>query len=117
MDRMLSVETMMKGEMPRPRQGRMVSFSSFILAVFSFRMDFLPVRNRRIHRADTIWLITVAMAAPATPRSRAKIRMGSRAMLITAPMTVVSMEMLAKPWVVMKVFIPMTISTEMLPRM
>ena len=82
----------------------------------SFNMVFLPVRNRRIHTALTAWLSTVAMAAPATPRSSAKIRMGSRMILMTAPMTVVSMLILAKPWVVIKGFMPMTTSTKTLPR-
>ena len=44
-----------------------------------------------------------------------KIRMGSRTMLMTAPMTVVSILVLAKPWVVMKGFMPMTMSTNTLP--
>ena len=94
---MLSVDTITKGEMPSARQGRMMFFSNFILALRSFRMVFLPVRNSRIHTALTAWLRTVAMAAPATPIFRPKIRMGSRMILITAPMTVVSILMLAKP--------------------
>ena len=61
-------------------------------------------------------LDAVAVAAPATPMSRAKIKMGSSTMLITAPMTVVSMLIRAKPWVVMKGFIPMTSRTNTAPR-
>ena len=75
-----------------------------------------PVRNRRIHTAPTAWLSTVAMAAPRTPMPRPKIRMGSRMMLITAPITVVSILTLAKPWAVMKEFMPMTSSTNTEPR-
>ena len=41
--------------------------------------------------------ITVAMAAPLTPMSRAKIKMGSRTILMTAPMTVVIILIFAKP--------------------
>ena len=43
--------------------------------------------------------------------------MGSRMMLMTAPMTVVSILIFAKPWVVMKGFMPMTSSTNTEPRM
>ncbi len=46
-----------------------------------------------------------------------KMRMGSRMMLMTAPMTVVSILVLAKPWVVMKGFMPSTSSTNTEPRM
>ena len=41
--------------------------------------------------AATIWPITVATAAPATPMSRVKMQMGSKMMLITAPNPWVSM--------------------------
>ena len=57
------------------------------------------------------------MAAPCTPSPNPKMRMGSRMMLITAPITVVSMLVLAKPWVVMKGFMPSTSSTNTEPRM
>ena len=57
------------------------------------------------------------MAAPRTPRPRPKIRMGSRIMLMTAPMMVVSILVLAKPCVVMKGFMPSTSSTNTEPRM
>ena len=117
MDRMLSVETMMKLDKPSPRQGRMIFPSSFIFRTFSFRMVCFPVRNFRIHTALTAWLRTVASAAPETPKFSTKMKMGSRMMLITAPMTVVIMLILAKPWVVTKVFMPITTSTNTLPRM
>ena len=115
MERMLSVETMTKVEIPRPRQGRMMSFRSFMFSFFSFRMVCLPVRNRRIHRALTAWLNIVARAAPVTPISSTKMNTGSRAMLMAAPMTVVSMLILAKPWAVTKEFIPITVRTNTLP--
>ena len=40
-----------------------------------------------------------------------------RMMLMTAPMTVVSILIFAKPWVVIKGFMPMTSSTNTEPRM
>lgn len=41
--------------------------------------------------------------------------MGSRMMLHTAPITVVIMLNVAKPWVVTKGFMPITMSTKMVP--
>ena len=107
---------MTKLEIPSARQGRMIFPCKSILRAFSRRMVLRPVRNRRIHTALTAWLRTVAMAAPATPMSKTKMKMGSRTMLITAPMTVVSILVPAKPWVVMKGFMPITTSTNTLPR-
>ena len=53
---------------------------------------------------------------PRTPMSSTKMRMGSRMMLMPAPMTVVSILILAKPWVVIKGFMPMTRRTQTEPR-
>ena len=44
------------------------------------------------------------------------INIGSRTILITAPITVVSMLILANPCVVINIFIAITIRTNMLPR-
>ena len=44
------------------------------------------------------------------------MRMGSRMILMTAPMTVVSILIFAKPCVVIKGFMPMTSSTNTEPR-
>ena len=49
----------------------------------------VQVRKRRIQIAPTAWLRTVASAAPFTPMPNTKMKMGSRMMLITAPITVV----------------------------
>ena len=47
---------------------------------------------------------------------KAKIKMGSRMMLQTAPMRVVSILVLAKPWAEMKAFMPKVSWTKMVPR-
>ena len=117
MDSRLSVESITKDEMPSAITGRMICRSGLRKSLRRCRMVFLPVRNFRIHTAPTAWLSTVAMAAPRTPSPNPKIRMGSRMMLMTAPMTVVSMLVRAKPWVVMKGFMPSTTSTNTEPRM
>ena len=117
MDRILSVETIIKLETPKPRQGRMTEGISFIFFGRSFRTVCLPVKNFRIQTALTAWLITVAVAAPLTPMSKPNIRIGSSTILITAPITVVSILILAKPWVVINVFMPITDKTNTLPKM
>ena len=116
MESRLSVESITKVEMPSPITGRMTRPSGRRCSLRSRRMVLLPVRKRRIQKAPTAWLSTVAMAAPRTPMSSTKMRMGSRMMLMTAPMTVVSILILAKPWVVIKGFMPMTRRTQTEPR-
>ena len=117
MESRLSVDIITKVEMPRAITGRMTRRCGRRFCLRSRRMVFLPVRKSRIHTAPTAWLSTVAMAAPRTPIPNPKIRMGSRMMLMTAPMTVVSMLVLAKPCVVMKGFMPSTSSTKTEPKM
>ena len=115
MDRMLSVEIMTKLETPSPRQGRMMPGTSFIFRTRSFSVVFFPVRNFRIQTALTAWLSTVAMAAPRTPSPNPNIRMGSSTILHTAPMATVSIPVLAKPWAVIKAFMPRVSCTKMVP--
>ena len=67
----------------------------------SRRMAFFPVRNSTTHTQEIAWLITVASAAPSTPISSVKMKMGSSTMLITAPMRVVSIPVRGKPWALM----------------
>ena len=48
-------------------------------------------------RNEMIWLMMVAKAAPSMPQSRAKMKMGSRIVLMIAPDTVETMESLGLP--------------------
>ena len=48
----------------------------------------------------------VARAAPGTPISKAKIKMGSSMILSAAPSTVVSIPILGSPWALINWFIP-----------
>ena len=57
----------------------------------SLSSDFPPVRKNTTNTAETIWEITVAMAAPCTPIWKKKIKIGSRMILVTAPMKMVIM--------------------------
>ena len=82
----------------------------------SLRMAFFPVRNFSTHRAEHPWEITVARAAPRTPMSSMKIKMGSSTMLTAAPTATVIMPIRLNPWALMKGFIPRLIITNRVPR-
>ena len=57
----------------------------------------------------------VANAAPRTPISNTKMNSGSRAILMAAPITTVSMAKVENPWAVTKEFSPSASSTEIDP--
>ena len=78
-------------------------------------MAFLPRRNASTHRAEQVWAMTVARAAPWIPMSSKKIKMGSRIRLITAPSSTVIIPVDPKPWELMKGFMPREIITGMVP--
>ena len=54
-------------------------------------------RNPTAKAQESIWAMTVAMAAPATPMSKTNINIGSRTILATAPMSTVAIPMVEKP--------------------
>ena len=58
---------------------------------------FCPVRNRMAQTALIAWDKMVARAAPRTPMPKPKIKTGSRMMLVTAPITTVSILILEIP--------------------
>ena len=68
---------------------------------FKCQRVFFPVRNVITHTADTACEITVASAAPRTPRPSTKMNSGSRAVFKSAPMSTVFMLTVAKPCAVM----------------
>ena len=82
---------------------------------FSRRLVFFPVRNSSTQAQDRAWEMMVARAAPWTPMSKPKIRIGSRTMLVTAPMSTESIPVFAKPWAVIKAFMPRVSWTKMVP--
>ena len=57
----------------------------------------------------------VASAAPCTPISKAKIKIGSRMIFMTAPMTTDIIPILANPCAVMNIFMPSVSWTKMVP--
>ena len=76
----------------------------------------LPKRNSTTNRALAAWEITVAMAAPCTPRSNAKMNTGSRRMLRAAPSITEAMPTLAKPWQITNWFSPVAVRAKMVPQ-
>ena len=59
--------------------------------------------------------MTVAIAAPHTPRPNAKMKSGSKSRLARAPMATESMPMVEYPWALIKGFIPMEIMEGIVP--
>ena len=110
------MEIITKLEIPSARHGPNTFGFSFMLDSFNFRIVFSPVKKRSTQMAPTAWLKTVAIAAPRTPISNTKIKIGSSITLMTAPIKVVIMLILEKPCVVIKRFIPRTINTKILPK-
>ena len=113
--RILSVDCITKGLNPRSTQGRMVFACRRRFFFCSFKMVCFPVRNRSTHAAESNWERTVAKAAPRTPMPSRKIKMGSRMILVTAPIRVVFMLIFAKPCAVIKAFRPRLICTKTVP--
>ena len=113
--RMLSVNCMIKGDTPRARQGRRIFRRSRSVRRCKRRVVRFPRRKHRIHRQEAPWDSTVARAAPCTPMSRAKMKMGSSTMLHPAPRATVSIPVRAKPWALMKALSPRASWTKRVP--
>ena len=93
----LSVELMIKGEIPSEKVCPMILGSGFKFFISRRMEDFPLTRKPTFHAALMAWEITVAMAAPRTPQPNTKIKIGSRTILITAPITMESMAVLGFP--------------------
>ena len=106
---------MAKPEAPRARMRRTRAAWSRRVFHRSRRSARRPVRNFSTHRAEQPWASTVARAAPRTPISRAKMKMGSSTMFTAAPRATVIIPMRLKPWALMKGFIPSPIITKRVP--
>ena len=66
----------------------------------------LPImKNARRMKKLTSWLRDVAMAAPAVPRPRVKMKTGSRMMLSTPPVVMPTMAKAALPSLLRRLFI------------
>ena len=93
----LSVLCIINGDRPSARTGIRIPLEIFIFEIWIFNVVFFPVRNLRTQTAEIHWEIMVASAAPWTPICKPNIRIGSKTILITAPITTVNMLILAKP--------------------
>ena len=96
----LSVDCMIKGERPKARQGSATAARGRRYSLRMRHLVCLPVRKRSTHTADTAWERMVARAAPRTPSPRTKMKMGSRMVFRTAPMSTVFMLTVVNPWAV-----------------
>ena len=82
---------------PKDMMRRTREAFSFMHRTRRRKMAFFPVRNFSTHTAEQPWAITVASAAPLTPMSSRKMKIGSSTMLTTAPRPTVIIPTLPKP--------------------
>ena len=95
---MLLVMDIMKLESPRAAISRMVFRHGRMQDTRMRRIAFGLVRKCTVHMAEASWDMTVAMAAPRIHIPMVKMKRGSRMIFSTAPMRVVTIPILAKPW-------------------
>ena len=111
----LSVLCMMKGATPSEAMRPTMRPQGFMLAR-RMRMTLrLEHRKLKTHSALTAWDRMVARAAPRTPIPSTKMKMGSSTMFSTAPMSTLSMAVVALPWALMKAFSPSASCTNTVP--
>ena len=75
----------------------------------------LPNRTHSTNAQLATCEMTVAMAAPATPIWRAKIKMGSSTMLMMAPIKTESMPLRLWPCVMINWFMPVAVRAKTVP--
>ena len=110
----LSVAMMRKGDNPKVSTCRMI-FAEYPWKVIRTG-TFLDSSTAVTKAQDAAWERTVAAAAPATPMSSAKMKIGSRMMFITAPMTTVAMPKVENPWQMMNWFSPAASTENTVPQ-
>ena len=111
----LSLACMIKAAAPKAMQGSSRRKPGKRFSFFSRRKVFSPRRKKITHAHEMPCERMVASAAPRTPIFSPNINRGSNAMLATAPISTVYMPILAKPWAVIKAFIPKVSSTNSVP--
>ena len=87
----------MNGDAPRASTGARTAFFIFRFSFLTLKMLFFPQRKDSTQTAETVWLKMVARAAPWTPIWKPKMKIGSRMIFNTAPMSTVFIPVLAKP--------------------
>ena len=112
----LSLACMINVATPRARQGRMIFGVSPRFFFLIFRNVLFPHRKLTTQIQESAWEMIVASAAPFTSISRPKIKIGSRMIFATAPISTESIPVFANPWAVINAFIPRVISTKIVPR-
>ena len=108
----LSVLCIINGDTPRATTGRRMSLRIRMYFLRICKMLRWDVRNLSTHKHEMAWERMVAQAAPATPILKTKMNIGSRIILITAPIMTVIILVFAKPWAEIKLFSPMVTVTK-----
>ena len=106
---------MIKGDIPREKMLTSMPLSRRRNFLLIFREDFSLSRKPVTHAALSACEITVATAAPFTPIPRPKIKMGSRMIFATAPISTDSIAVPGLLWQMMKAFSPSASSTNKVP--
>ena len=112
----LSVLAIMKGDTPKANMERIIFRSSPIYRFSKGREARREKRKLTTHTALHAWESTVAKAAPFTPMSNQKIKIGSRMMFNKAPIRTENMAMAGRPCALIKLFNPVDISTNIVPK-
>ena len=102
----LSLDCITKTEDPRAKVGSTIAGFKFTFFHRILNVVFFPNRKARTQIHDKAWEKIVARAAPRTPMWKPKIKMGSRIIFATAPMSTESIPVFANPWAVIKAFMP-----------
>ena len=111
----LSLACMIKVASPSARQGKIIPG---IRRKFSFRIRiklFLPHKNATTQIQDSACEMIVASAAPRTSICSPKIKIGSRMILLTAPINTEYIPVFANPCAVINAFMPRVSSTNIVP--
>ena len=107
----LSLACMMNVASPSAMHGSIMRGAKRMFSRFSFKTVFPPRRNKMTHMQDIPCEMTVASAAPRTP----KIKIGSSTIFAAAPISTVSIPYFAKPCAVIKAFRPSVSCTKSVP--
>ena len=111
----LSLACIINPDNPRVRLGTRMEAFGIRWHLRIRRLVFFPKRKQRTQIQDRAWERIVASAAPFTPIWKPKIRIGSRTILVTAPINTDSIPVFANPWAVINAFMPRVSWTKMVP--
>ena len=106
---------MINGETPNANIENTICRSNFIYRFSKGNEACLENKNPNTQIALQAWDMTVARAAPFTPMSNQKIKIGSSTMFMNAPIKTEHIATAGRPCVLIKAFNPVDISTKIVP--